>query len=47
MALGVTVREQMHVRGARIQGFSQLLTGLELLGLIGIHYLAGLAATQM
>ena len=35
VALGATVREQMHARGARIQGFSQLLTGLELLGLIG------------
>jgi hypothetical protein len=33
--LGATVREQMHARGARIQAFSQLLTGLELLGLIG------------
>ncbi len=35
VALGPTVREQMHARGARIQGLSQLLTGLELLGLIG------------
>ena len=35
VALGATVREQMHARGARIQALSQLLTGLELLGLIG------------
>lgn len=33
--LGVTVRKQMHDRSARIQGLSQLLTGVELLGLVG------------
>ncbi|MCC6139218.1 MAG: CPBP family intramembrane metalloprotease [Nitrospira sp.] len=39
VALGATVREQMHVRGARIQGGAQLITALELLGWIGGSFL--------
>ena len=35
VALNVTVREQIHDRGMRIQRLSQMLTGMELLALVG------------